>query len=145
MRILTLTQLTARRACAPQAALFKRHFGESVVVTEKLAAAHAPIFGSDSASYHLLTRTAQAAFDKVCAPAQAQYVKRCRVAGAERDKVRASIWGALDKTGGLALTEYAEETAPAWAEFDKVCASAWDEFEKIRAVAFAKLYNSDQI
>ena len=103
MKTLTLAQLRAATTCAPQLALFEKLFGAEVEVTEALCLAHASEFSWDLAAYHLLSASAQKAYDEATAPARKDY-----------DEARASAWKA-----------YVEATAPAWKAFNEACAIAF--------------------
>jgi len=72
MKKITSTQLRRAAACEDQVKLFVRHFGRSVVVTEKLCIEHAQDFDWDWAADSLLSVPARAAYNEATAPAWAR-------------------------------------------------------------------------
>jgi hypothetical protein len=84
----------------------------------------------DDALVNLLTASALAEYEKVEAPALAEY-----------KKVTASALAKYNKVEAPALAEYKKVTAPALAEFDKVTASALAEYKKVTAPAWIKLFS----
>ena len=148
MRTLTLEQLSKHRACRSQVALFKKHFGESVVVTEELAASLSDIFDFGWASRTLLSGASQTEYSKVVTSASDKYIVECVAACTEFKKVCASAGVEYVRLEGSVWAEpraeFEEVCAPAQAEYTKACEGAWAEFDKVRAATFAKLYNADQ-
>lgn len=62
-RVLTLTTLERKGACANQLALFRAKFGDSVLVTEALCVEHAATFNWSWGVDNLLTAPARAAYE----------------------------------------------------------------------------------
>ena len=103
MRTLTLAQLNKHRACRSQAALFKKHFGESVVVTEELAASLSDIFDFGWASRVLLSGASQTEYSKVVTSASDKYIEECVAACTEFRKVCTSAGVEYVRSGGVRL------------------------------------------
>jgi hypothetical protein len=119
-RILKLSTLVEHNACSGQTKLFKKMFGNSVRVTEKLCLSVADKFNFSWAARNLLTPEALAEYCRVTAPALAEY-----------DRVTASAWA-----------EYDRVAAPAWAEYCRVAMPVWAEYDRVTASAFARGYLS---
>ena len=100
-------------------------------VLEKLAAARA--------EYEKLCAPAGAEYVKVRDAARAEYEKVCAAAGAEYEKVRDAAGAEYEKVRAPARVEYDKVSAPAWAEFNKVRDAALAEYEKVRDAAWVEL------
>lgn len=121
-RTLTLATLREKGACPDQIALFKRLFGDSVEVTEALAAEHAGKFNVEWAANHLLSPQAQAAYYAVTSPSLAAY----------------------EAATARALAAYEAATARAWAAYDAATARARDAYDAATARAWARAYINDK-
>ena len=118
---LTLQQLTDAEACAPQVAMFRSLFGDSVEVTEDSCVAVFDKFKWNFAANNFLTPAARDEYKRVTTPARDEY-----------DRVRAAAWA-----------EYKRGTAAAMSEYRRVGASAGGEYDRVRAAAFGRLYSTD--
>jgi cell division septum initiation protein DivIVA len=118
-RILELQTLVNNDACAEQVELFKQMFGNSVEITPELCVSVADKFDFTWAVRHLLSPAARADYERVRAPARAEYERA-------KESVRA---------------DYERVRAPAWAEYyERVRAPAWAEYERVKARAFGELF-----
>ena len=91
-RILKLSTLVEHGACSDQTKLFKKMFGNSVRVTEKLCLSVADKFNFKWAARNLLTLEARAEYDRVAASARAEYERVSASALAEYERVSASAF-----------------------------------------------------
>ena len=114
--IIKLAMLKRLDVCSDQVALFKKHFGEQVEVTEAACLAHAQEFNWDWAARHLLF-----------GPARKAYIK-----------ATASAWRAYNKALASAWKAYVEATAFVWKDCVEVTASAKKTYDEARALAFAR-------
>ena len=103
MAVLTYERLKEHGACREQLALFKRKYGESVVVTVEAAQEVAGEFDWLWAR-RLLDAPAWAAYEAATASASAAY-----------EAATASAWAAYEAATASASAAYEAATAPAWA------------------------------
>jgi cell division septum initiation protein DivIVA len=160
-RELTLAALKAHGACENQRVLFRKLFGQSVLVTPELCAEHAQVFDFHWAAQHLLSVSAQVEYGRVCAPALAEFdrvrtsarvecERACAPAWAEckrvsasaqakYERVHASAWAEYERADphGVGLAEYRHVRTSARVECERACASAQAEYERVRASAWA--------
>src|SRR6266567_6327819 len=101
-KTITLDMLKTAGACARQAKLFKKTFGQEVEVTVPLAKQYSQAFDWNWAAGHFLSPAARAAYLEATAPAWAAYCEARAAAGAAYCEARAAAGAA-----------YREATAPA--------------------------------
>jgi hypothetical protein len=130
-RILKLSTLIDLGACSYQVKRFRKTFGESVRVTEKLCLSASDKFDWTWAASHLLSAPALAEYKRAMAPARAECERVMAPARAEYERVMALTWA-----------EYERVRAPAYAEYERVMALAWAEYKRVIALAFARGYLS---
>ena len=149
-RTLTIQTLIDEGACYTQVELFRAKFGTSVRVTQRLCVSVADVFAWDWAAEHLLSTPAWFEYERVTAPARAEYDRAIVAAWAEYERVKAParaecvIVAAWAECGRVKAPAYPRATAPALAEYERVTAGAWAEYERVTARTFAKLYNGDK-
>ena len=95
MRILTLKTLESLDACLTQRDLFRSKFGDFVKVNESLCESVASDFGWDWAASRLLSSSALAEYERVCASAWAEYRRVRDSAWAEYERACAITFGRL--------------------------------------------------
>jgi hypothetical protein len=120
-RLLKLSTLIELGACSDQVELFRKTFGESVRVTEKLCLSVSDKFAWTWAASHLLSALTEYA------------------------RVRALAWAEYKRVISLACSEYERAIAPAVAtraEYERITAPARTEYERAKALAFARGYLS---
>jgi cell division septum initiation protein DivIVA len=81
---------------------------------------------------------ARAEYDRIRAPAWAEYARVMAAASAEYDRVAAPAWVEYKRVTAAASAEYDRVAAPAWVEYKRVTAAALVEYDRVRAPAWAK-------
>ena len=131
-RTLTLQTLIEKEACEEQVRLFKKMFGDSVLVTEELCVKYAGKFNFVWASENLLSVEGQQAYKAIVRQAWEAYVAIERPAGEAYDAVTRS-----------ALEAYAAVTRSALEAYVAVNRSALEAYDVEQAKAFALAYIND--
>ncbi len=85
-----LQTLIDNGACASQTDLFRKMFGDSVNVTQKLCVSVADKFDFGWAADHLLTSPERAEYERITAPAWADYQRARAAAQADFERIRAA-------------------------------------------------------
>jgi hypothetical protein len=142
---LTAQQLIDEHACIGQVKLFRKMFGDSVNVTQRLCVSVAGKFDFCWAARHLLSLQALDEYKRVTAPALAKYERVRAPALAEYNRVMAPALAEYNRVMALAWAECERVMAPAWAECERVMAPALDEYKRVTARTFAKLYNAQKV
>jgi cell division septum initiation protein DivIVA len=132
--------LIDHRACTDQVALFRKTFGESVVVTVARARTVAGPFNWEWAARNLLDGTARAEYERVRSPARAEYERVEALAGAEYERVTGQARAEYERVTGQARAEYERVTGQARAEYERVRGQAWAECERAQGQAFAAAF-----
>ena len=98
-----------------------RGMGKALALLSKPANAEfEKIYKPANAEFEKIYKPAKAEFDKICKPANAEFEKICKLANAEFEKIYK-----------LANAEFEKIYKPAKAEFDKICKPANAEYDKI--------------
>jgi hypothetical protein len=101
--VITAKELEVAGACTDQVALFRKHFGEEVVVTEARARKVAALFGWDWAARQFLPATAWEAYEKARSTASEAYEKARSTAREAYWKEIATAWEAYEKARATAF------------------------------------------
>ena len=135
---ITVEQLEKLNACTDQIALFKKHFGNSVIVTVNRAIAVASLFDWDWAADIFLSATAPTAYDEARAPALKAYNEARAPALKAYNEARAPALKSYEEAEAPALKAYEEVIARALKAYDEAEAPALKAYEEVIARAFAK-------
>jgi hypothetical protein len=137
---ITYDQLKALGACREQLMKFRRVFGDSVDVTEELAAKYAQEFDFDWASSNLLRAAAKEEYSNAAKPALEEYRRAIVPAEEEYDRAVAPALGRCGCSIKLTWDGRIRATTLAWEEYLRATAPAREEYRRAIAVAFAKCY-----
>ncbi len=153
---LTLQRLVELDACEEQRTPFAEHFGKEVHVTERLCEKFAGVFYWDWAAQNLLIALARDEYRRAVVPALDEYIRVCESAmteyrramvpaQAEYECAMASARDEYDRAVDSGRAEYERTVASALAEYDRTIAPALVEYTRVKAITFARLYNSQAL
>jgi len=142
MKTLTLDTLKAKSACLSQREVFKRLFGESVVVTESLCLSVAGRFDWVWASENILSAYQLGLYNESVEPAQKLYDESMGVARKLYDELMESERRLYYKSRESARKLYDESRESAQKLYYKSRESAQKLYDETKAISFAYAYNS---
>ncbi len=122
---ITYKELQAKGACADQLALFKKHFGPSVVVTLEAVLAVADVFNWDWAARNLMSPKACKVYQDAIAPACKVYDDAIAPAQKAYRDAKMPIWKAYEDAIAPAQKAYEDAIASAGKAYDDAIVSAW--------------------
>jgi uncharacterized membrane protein YqiK len=137
--VITKQMLIDANAITKKVNLFEKIFGDSVVVTLKIAEKVAALFHGDLA-IRLLDAQGHSEYYHGIAVAQVE-IKRARAAAwAKYDRAKTSALAKYNRAKAFTLAEYKRARAAAFAEYDRAIAASWVKYNRATATAWASAF-----
>lgn len=136
----TITFETLREKNACQRWSFRELFGDSVVVTEELAAEHAGRFDWNWAAHNLLPEAEYDEFRNVRLAADAEYDTVTNKAYNEYETTRDAVLEKYRTVEDATYADYEDAKEAAWVLYDQAVDTAYEVKSRTLAIAWARLY-----